>query len=119
MKASLTASYVQAVKADGGVQVDIYDAHTRGFLLRVSAAGVKSWNIFYRFNGRNRRLTIGRYPDLSLADARKLAHRYLRDVAHGEYPAGAKSDARAVNSFGELAADFMEKHSKLKKRTWA
>jgi len=118
MKAALTAAYVEAVKAEGGVQVDIYDTRTRGFLLRVSAAGVKTWCAFYRYNRRNRRLTIGRYPELSLADARKLAHKHLRDVAHGADPAGEKAETRTADTFGELAHDYMEKHAKKKKRTW-
>jgi integrase len=118
MKAALTANFVQAVKADGGVQVDVYDTRTRGFLLRVSAAGVKSWCIFYRHHRRNRRLTIGRYPDLSLADARKLAHKHLRDVAHGADPAGDKHESRVADTFGELAAQYLEEHAKKQKRTW-
>ena len=118
MKTALTASYVHAVKPEGERQLDIYDTRTRGFLLRVSPAGKKSWCIFYRHNRRNRRLTIGPYPDLSLADARRKAQKELREVAHGKDPAADKREARAADTFGELAAKYLEA-AKKSKRTWA
>ena len=48
------------------------DGH-RGFGLRVSPAGRKSFIYMYRFDGKARRMTLGRYPAMGLADA-YLAH---------------------------------------------
>ena len=41
-----------------------------GFGIRVSPRGRKSWLYMYRFNGKARRMTLGVYPNMSLADAR-------------------------------------------------
>lgn len=72
------------------------DAKVRGLALRVSPAGGKSWTIRYRLHdGRQRRLTIGPYPALSLAEARTLAQQSIGEVAKGADPASTKQAAAA------------------------
>ena len=44
-----------------------------GLTFTLSAQGTAAWTLRYRIGGRARELTLGRYPDLSLGDARKLA----------------------------------------------
>jgi len=51
--------------------------------VRVTPKGTKSFVLLYRSGGRQRRLTIGRYPTLSLSDARRKAQEALRDAALG------------------------------------
>jgi hypothetical protein len=46
-------------KADGG-----------GLYLRATPAGGKLWRWSYRFGGKEKLMTLGKYPDISLADAR-------------------------------------------------
>ena len=50
-------------------QIDHWDPSMRGFGVRVSYGGKKAFVVRYRVNGRLRRMTLGPYPDLSLADA--------------------------------------------------
>jgi hypothetical protein len=61
---------VRALKAPPTGQIDYWDANTRAFGVRVSQAGSKT----FVAKVRNRRVTIGRYPDCSLAEARKKAN---------------------------------------------
>jgi len=65
-----------------------------------------------------RRLTLGSYPTLSLADARQLAKGALREAQLGLDPAGSKQTARAAETFGELAVLYLERHAKVTKRSW-
>jgi len=58
------------LKAPPSGQVDYWDVTTRAFGVRVSQAGSKT----FVAKVRNRRVTIGRYPDCSLAEARKKAN---------------------------------------------
>ena len=44
-----------------------------GLTFTLSAQGAATWTLRYRIAGRARELTLGRYPDLSLGEARKLA----------------------------------------------
>lgn len=59
-----------------------------GLQLNISAKGVKSWRLFYRLPGevRRRAMTLGRYPELGLSDARKDARAALKRAARAEDP---------------------------------
>ena len=46
-------------------------ADSRGLHLHISVSGHKSWRYKYRFNKKERLLTLGAYPEVSLADARE------------------------------------------------
>ena len=65
---------------------DVFDAALRGFGIRVSPAGAKSWFAMRRVNGRMTRETLGRYPDIGLADARKQAADALTAMGNGVGP---------------------------------
>jgi hypothetical protein len=62
----------------------------RGFGVRVSYGGKKVFVVRYRVNRRLRRLTIGPYPAISLAEARRKARMVMGDVAQGDDPAEDK-----------------------------
>jgi integrase len=120
MRVKLTAAFIESVKPPERGQVDYWDARTPGLGLRVSQGGKKTWNLFYR-NGerRMRRMMLGTYPILSLADARDQAAAELREVQLGNDPAEAKRDARDADTFADLATLYIERHAKPTKRTWA
>jgi integrase len=118
MRAHLTAALVHSAKTPEHGQLDIWDSKLPGFGLRVSEGWVKSWTVLYRHQGRCRRLTLGRYPILSLADAHHLARTALRDAALGLDPAGVKRGARSAETFGNLADIFIERYAKVMKRSW-
>ena len=54
---------VRSLDAEVG-QIDHWDTVLRGFGVRVSAQGRKTWVVRYRVHGRQRRLTLGTYPSL-------------------------------------------------------
>jgi hypothetical protein len=68
---SLTAAAAERIKPPSTGQVDHFDRGFPGLALRVSYGGGKSWVFFYRIAGRLRRMTLGTYPALSLAEARE------------------------------------------------
>ena len=52
-----------------------------GLYLEVSPAGGKWWRLKYRFDGKEKRLSLGVYPDVSLKDARdRIIRRFERDI---------------------------------------
>ncbi len=118
MRKTLTAQFVESAETPKVGQVDYWDARTPGLSLRVSQGGRKAWTVFFRFHGRMRRLTLGTYPILSLADARRLAATALREAQHGTDPATAKQEARSADNFGELAQLYLDRHAKPEKRSW-
>lgn len=77
--------------------------------LEISPSGGKLWQLKYRFRGKEKRLALGKYPDVSLAKAperRDEARRLLADgIDPGEYKKAAKH-ARAClekNTFEAIA----------------
>jgi integrase len=118
MHAKLTAQFCKALKAPELGQRDYWDLIRPGLGLRVSQGGKRAWTVIYKTNGRMRRFTLGSFPTLSLADARQSAASALREVHLGNDPATAKREARAAETFGELAALYLERHAKVEKRSW-
>jgi Arm DNA-binding domain len=74
-------------------RVEYFDAGFPGLALRVTEKAHKSWSLFYRFNGRLRRFTIGRYPAIKPGQARREATSALERVRQGVDPAEEKRGA--------------------------
>lgn len=113
----LTDRGVQSLKARQ-TRVDVWDETVPGFGVRLAPSGRKTFVVLYRHQRRLRRLTLGVYPRLSLADAREKARHALGAVANGTDPAAVKQKASRAETFGELAATYLEKHAKKRKRSW-
>ena len=79
-----TDAYIRNLKPSDA-RYDVYDANLAGFGLRVSPTGTKSWIVLSRNQNRKTRATLGRYPQLSLADARQRAMTSLQMMADGEF----------------------------------
>ena len=114
---NFTAKGLAALKS-ATVRIDYWDESLPGFGLRVTPDGQKTWTVMYRFGGRKRRYTLGAYPTLSLADARKLAREAQRSVRLGIDPASAKKAERLADSFAELAEQYLERYAKPRKKSW-
>lgn len=84
-----------------------------GLTFTLSAKGTAAWVLRYRFGGKARELTIGRYPDITLAKARELAAEARVQIQQGRDVAREKQKATiqraAAKTLRELAADYMSK----------
>ena len=89
-----------------------YDSEVKGFGLRVTAAGAKSFIYNYRINGRERRYTIGTYgrDQWTLLAARKRAGELRRMVDNGEDPLGKRVEARTAPTVADMCKRFEEDH---------
>ncbi|MBW4091907.1 MAG: tyrosine-type recombinase/integrase [Proteobacteria bacterium] len=120
-KIRLTQVAVDKVRPPAAGRVELFDTHLPGFGLRVSATGAKSWFLFYRAAGRQRRYTVGTLAAIpKVEDARDRARALLHDVARGIDPADARDaePAPAPVTVAALAADFINRHAKVKNRSW-
>ena len=115
-KRNLTQRGIEAMKCPTTGRYDVWDlGGPPGFHVRVSAGGVKTFALLYRRGGKKRKWTIGRFPSVSLADARDKAKRV--DVLK-EDPQKAKVELRRAGTFLSLmAAYFRANRRKLKRRT--
>lgn len=117
-RSKLTDRAVRAFRVPERGQLDYFDDNPRGFGVRLSQGGQRSFFVMYRFEGRLRRHTLGRYPHLTLRDARQQAKNALHDVAHGRDPGAQKQATRTAETFKELASKYLELHAKKHKKTW-
>jgi integrase len=88
----------------------------KGFGLRITRAGAKSWVLNYRAAGVERRLTIGSYPDWKAGPARDEGARLKRLVDQGRDPMKERHEERAAPTVADLAKRYLEEHAS-KKRT--
>jgi hypothetical protein len=119
MKKQLTDAFVRTLAAPEKGRIEVRDAEMPGFAVRVTEKGAKSWILIYHLRGRKGRLTLGSYPALSLADARRQARKHKSEIERGEDPAAAKRSAQAALTVGQAAAVYIERYAKPNKRTWA
>ena len=116
---NLTARTVESLKPPPPKQqIDYWDDSLPGFGVRVSYKGTKTWVVLYRYNGRVRRHSFAKVAELDLADARKAARKKLNSVDDGHDPAADKAAARNVQTFAELADEYLERHAKPLKKSW-
>jgi integrase len=85
-----------------------YDDAVKGFGVRVTAAGGRAFILNYRrkLDGRERRYTIGSFPDWGTTAAREEAKRLKRAIDGGADPVGEQEDTRAAPTVAHLAARF-------------
>jgi integrase len=92
-----------------------------GFGVRVSTRGGKSWVWVYHYNGRPRRMTLGTYPPLGLADAHvKLAaaRKLLAEgIDPGEAEIRSRKAERSAETVAELVEAYLEKWARPRKRS--
>lgn len=93
-------------------RTDFTDPETKGLVFRVTPAGHKSWALLYnrKGDGRKRRVTLGEFPIIGLADARAKAGELRARVRHGHDPAGEAADYREANTVSDLLDRFLASH---------
>ncbi len=90
-----------------------------GLQLRVTATGAKTFCVFRRVKGGSpERHSLGRYPMVTIEQARKQAAQIAAAMASGESLAESKRTQRAERTFSQLFAEYIERHGKPSKRTW-
>jgi integrase len=96
-------------------QVIHYDGEVKGFGLRVTKGGSRSFILNYRARGVERRYTIGSYPDWKVSAAREEAKRLKRLVDQGHDPMGERHEERAAPTMGELIDRYLSDHAPRKR----
>jgi integrase len=126
MKAVLTDKLLRAIAGKGAPHEPIWDQHIRGLVARIGDRGGISFSAVGRQRGGGRvpiRLSIGRYPIVSLAEARERAKSLLRELYDGIDPrarraaqqqaeAGKREEetAKRASFFSVVAEDFIRRH---------
>lgn len=107
--AKISKAAIDSLKAPENGQAFLWDSDLRGFGVRVTAGGVKSYVVQYRNDeGRTRRLGIGRCGVLTPDEARKQAKIKLGAVAAGADPAEEHQESRRAPTVAEICDWYLE-----------
>ena len=115
----LTKTVVDKIQATPGKdQVFYRDGELKGFALRVTASGVKSFVVETRIEGSVRRMTLGKYGNLTVEQARKEAKSILGRIAHGDNPIAEKKIQKIKGmTLSQVFNDYLKARKDLKPTT--
>lgn len=106
-----------------GYIYDLREPNGNGFALRVFPSGEKSWVFIYTFQGRKRRMTLGKYPTMTLKKA-KSEHRKALDMLQNDKKDPAfekqkeKAETRDSSTIEGLIEEYIKIHAEPNKRSW-
>jgi hypothetical protein len=108
---ALTDAKVRALKG-GTAKFKVSDG--QGLHVLISPNGSKLWRLAYRYLGKQKTLALGKYPHVSLLDARRLRDDAKRQLAQGSDPSNARKVEKrqkllaAGNTFESVANEWFE-----------
>ena len=94
------------------------DTKEKGLSLYITTNHIITFFIRKRINGKDERLIIGNYPDITIENARNQARVIKGKIAQGINPNAEKKELQQEIIFKELFSQYMEKYSKKYKRSW-
>ena len=116
---NFTKRFLEAIEIpDSGKRLYLYDTKVRGLELMVTGQGAKSFKVYRRIKDKPVRVTLGKFPEMTIEQARKEAQRTINTMNTGINPNEEKRKLRAELKLEELFSLFMEKYSKHHKKTW-
>jgi integrase len=96
-----------------------HDSKTAGLQLRITSAGIITFSLYRRIKrGSPERITLGRYPQMTIQQAREKAAEINLAIAKGANPGEIERGRKAESTFADLFNIYLERHSKLNKKTW-
>ena len=112
---ALSDATIRAAKP-GATQYKLFDEG--GLFVIVRPSGGKLWRVKYRHLGKEQQLSVGRYPDVGLKEARERRDAARKLIAVGANPSFEKKRATvaasvsAANTFGMIADEFIAKRER-------
>ena len=88
----------------------IFDTDIRGLAARIQPSGNRTFTLDYRFAGRQRRMSIGRWPEWSVTAARERAKELRRMIDEGQDPLAAKEELREAPRISDMIDRYIREH---------
>jgi hypothetical protein len=92
-----------------------YDTDTKGLAISVGKTGRKSFLLYRKIQGRPERVKIGRYPDVTIDQARKTVAGLNADIAQDLNPAESMRARRSEITLADFFKVYYERHSSVRK----
>lgn len=105
------ASLENLPNAEKGKRYMVYDTNIPQLAIRVTDSGTKSFLIQKRLKSSPVKITLGRFPEMTIAQARSKAMEVLHGPVVGKNPNEEKNKLRREITLKELFHEFMERYS--------
>lgn len=93
-----------------GRDYQIFDTEVRGFAVCIYRSGSRAFTLDYRYAGRQRRITIGRWPEWTVTAARDRARQLRREIDEGGDPLAGKSELRTAPHVSDMIERYISEH---------
>lgn len=112
-KINFTQKTIEALSLpEPGKRLYFRDTKVDGLEVMVTHSGVKSFKVYRKFQGKPVRITLGKYPDLSVENARNKALEINAGLAKGINPNEEKKKVRNEYTFKELFDRYIDDYAK-------
>jgi len=92
-------------------QYKLYDG--QGLIMIVFPNGIKRWQVNYTFNKKRNSVSIGKYPEVSLKEAREKREEVNKQVSNNINPSKQKNKITTIKNFREITTDYFKKREDL------
>lgn len=118
-KFNFTKRAIEALPTpSAGKRAYYYDTKVRSLGVALTDKGTQTFLVYRKIEGKPERIILGRYPDLSIENARGLASEVNSKIAQGNNPNREKNKLRGEVIFKELFIRYIEHHAKVHKKSW-
>ncbi len=117
-KINFTRKEIEGLSLPQKQQERYYDTKSRGLFLLVTANGFKTFYVRRKVKGKSELYMLGRFPELSVEQARAKAGGFHAAITDGKNVAEARRAERAELTLGELFNEYLERHLKKSRKTW-
>lgn len=93
----------------------LFDGKQIGLHILIQPSGAKLWRLRYTFQNEEKRVALGKYPEVSLEEVRNTAGRFKEQIRNGIDPTAPV----AINTFAAVAEKFIEWKSSVLLRSGA
>lgn len=112
---NFTKQLIANIQPTQGKRLYCYDQRVKGLGLSVTQNGIKSFFVYRRVSGQPKRITLGRFPDLSIEQARKEAQKVLGKIAVGINPIAEKRTTKLRSAtLSEVFDHYLKARKSLK-----
>lgn len=115
MKIALTDKALSALKSKP-LRYEVQDIYCPGLSVRVTPEGRKTFNVKYRYGLQQKRMSLGIYPRMSLAEARDRTKEAMRHIDEGSDP--AKRRRQPEFRVEAVVTEFIQRYARPRNRKW-
>ena len=115
---SFTKKKLTDIEVPSNSRKYVYDLKVNGLGLTITKTGSKSFFVYRKIHGTPKRITLGKFPDMTIEQARKTAVSLISQIAGGKDPAEEKRGKKAYRiTLQEVFDDYLDTHINLKPGT--